>query len=462
MQSDSKAGGFDAKGMEVQEARECLIRVEDDKHSNGSTSDDKQGNSSVLPSRQNSEDATGEPKTRQRSYTFDGDGIKAPFSIPGPERVSGAQAKQGLVARHSSVEIGFEGRPQLVTRSSQGRILTELLEFDTEGNMSRRKAGGFRPHSPSDEDSRESSPRPSMLIMRRSMENVRRASFKSERGSANHSFAAAAEAAVAAANNAVLEADSHATLLSQARVPKMLDPFGGKLVCPDWPWTARRDVLTYLGWDVAEFLDIADEASLVAREINFEQPLLVAQAQSDAIIRHLDRLASKGKLAAPECFILTADQQVNHNGVLLDKPEDVGRAAEYLAQFSNNSVSTVSALVLTHYPSKRRVEGLEEATIHFLPIPKPIIEQIVRDSPSVLSAAGGLVVASPLMLRFIDRIAGTLDCVLGLPVALVGRLAAELKGILEQSDPLHAEGKTDSELASSTEEAAAGDEKEHK
>jgi len=69
------------------------------------------------------------------------------------------------------------------------------------------------------------------------------------------------------------------------------------------------------------------------------------------------------------------------------------------------------------------------------------------------------------MLRFIDKISGTLDSVLGLPVALVGRLVAELKRGLdrqEQSDLLQAEGKTDSELAASTEEAAAGDEKGHK
>jgi septum formation protein len=131
-----------------------------------------------------------------------------------------------------------------------------------------------------------------------------------------------------------------------------------------------------------------------------------------------------------EKLILTADQIVLFEQQIREKPESEQQAREYLESYSEKSVSTVSAVVITHYPSGIQSSGFDIASINWNLLPSDVIAEVVAER-EIFSCAGGFRIEDPLLQPFIHSIDGSFDSVLGLPVKLVINLVAEVLSYLD-------------------------------
>merc|ERR1712113_594745 len=102
--------------------------------------------------------------------------------------------------------------------------------------------------------------------------------------------------------------------------------------------------------------------------------LLLATAKNDALVEGLldpkitkgsddpDETDEKYNLTLPNeleenmkkegCIVLTGDQVVTHSKSILEKPDNIEQAKEFLKRYAEEPPSTVGSVVLTHLPSK--------------------------------------------------------------------------------------------------------------
>jgi septum formation protein len=167
----------------------------------------------------------------------------------------------------------------------------------------------------------------------------------------------------------------------------------------------------------------------------------LGQAKMDHLVREIQAGNCQDDLPTPtntdatikSWIVLTGDQVVTCNGEILEKPESIEQARDFVARYAHHPPSTVGSCVLTHIPSGVSVAGVDTATIHFLKtIPADLIDRLVQDDAPVLSCAGGLMVEHPLVKEYIKGIDGTEDSVMGLSKDLVLQLLKELSEKLKE------------------------------
>jgi septum formation protein len=151
-----------------------------------------------------------------------------------------------------------------------------------------------------------------------------------------------------------------------------------------------------------------------------ELPIKIAEAKAQAIIEQL-----KNANDTTEKLILTADQIVLFDQTIREKPESEKEAMEFLSSYRESSVSTVSAIAITHYPSGIQSSGFDIATIHWNDIPEDVIKKVVEEK-EIFSCAGGFRIEDPLLQPYIHSIDGSFDSVLGLPIKLMVNLIMEV------------------------------------
>ena len=184
-----------------------------------------------------------------------------------------------------------------------------------------------------------------------------------------------------------------------------------------------------------------DERAIGDRSIGSnpkELVLTLGKAKADHLIQGLmDKAQEIEDLKLPdvgeEWIVLTADQVVTHSGCILEKPDDLEQAEDFVSRYSVSPPSTVGSVVLTHLPSLIQVSGIDTSQINFNPTVSQcnLIERLVEEGAPVLKCAGGLMVEHPLVKEHIKGIDGTEDSVMGLSKDLVLRLLQELKEKLD-------------------------------
>ncbi len=200
----------------------------------------------------------------------------------------------------------------------------------------------------------------------------------------------------------------------------------------------RKLILKEMGIDFQLLVRPIDEQSLGDRS---GQPsdlvLTLAKAKAAYLIDGiLEEELSELQLPEREegWIVLTGDQVVTHNNNILEKPEDIAQAKQYVEGYAKNAPRTVGSCVLTHIPSMIQVSGVDTATIIFKPSVAEcdLIDRLVEDGAPVLSCAGGLMVEHPLVKEHIQGIDGTEDSVMGLSKQLVGDLLVALRDKLRK------------------------------
>ena len=188
-----------------------------------------------------------------------------------------------------------------------------------------------------------------------------------------------------------------------------------------------------------------------------ELVLLVAHAKMDRLVHELQQEEPPDEVVniEQECVVLTGDQVVLCRNTILEKPDSVAEAQNFVEMYVTHPPSTIGSCVLYHHPSGIRVSGTDTATIYFnattlganasssrsedgtpppptttIPAAHALITDLLALNQPVLSCAGGLMIEHPLVQRHILSIEGTEDSVMGLSKQLVLTLFEELQGKL--------------------------------
>lgn len=197
----------------------------------------------------------------------------------------------------------------------------------------------------------------------------------------------------------------------------------------------RKLILSEMNIPFHKLVREIDERSVGDRskDAPSELVLLLAKAKMDHLIDEIQAGNCSGDLPAGltsnnEWVVLTGDQVVTHDGNILEKPDSIVQAKQFVEGYARSPCGTVGSCVLTHLPSGIQVSGVDTATIYFKPtITGEIIDKLLELDAPVLSCAGGLMIEHPLTRQHIDHIDGTEDSVMGLSKDLVTRLLGELR-----------------------------------
>ena len=130
-------------------------------------------------------------------------------------------------------------------------------------------------------------------------------------------------------------------------------------------------------------------------------------------------------LAARGALLITGDQVVvADGGRILEKPEDEAEARAFIDSYGRDPPRTVGSLVVTDAASGQQWSAVDEACVHFSPIPDDVVDQLLEEG-DVYYCAGGLMVEHPLVQPYVQRMDGSMDSIMGLCIATLEKLLDE-------------------------------------
>lgn len=200
---------------------------------------------------------------------------------------------------------------------------------------------------------------------------------------------------------------------------------------------SRRYVLEAGGYTIGDVIKprtdekaIGDRSSAArARDL----VVLIGNAKADDV---LEQVAMKRKsnpdssdtssMGLSYGIILTGDQVVCWSDEIMEKPVDAEEAKRFIQRFHLHPVRTVGSIVLTNCISNKRVEGVDNCTIHFSEIPEHVIDQMVAEG-EVMYCCGALMIEHPLIRPYIRSIDGSEAAVRGIDLDHLARLINELR-----------------------------------
>lgn len=130
-------------------------------------------------------------------------------------------------------------------------------------------------------------------------------------------------------------------------------------------------------------------------------------------------------------LVLSADTVVVLDGEILGKPKDVQENKHYLSRLSARTHQVITAVCLVEADTGRFVTDCDTALVTFASLSDTEMDQYVATHEG-LDKAGGYGVQGGAS-RFVAKIDGAFDTVMGLPVALVERLLLEQGWWVERS-----------------------------
>jgi len=124
-------------------------------------------------------------------------------------------------------------------------------------------------------------------------------------------------------------------------------------------------------------------------------------------------------------ILITTDTVVYCNNKIIEKPKDKKEAEKFLRLYIKYPAKTVTAILATNTINKKQKHGIDIATIWFHTIPKEIIKQLANQE-RVLTCAGGFYIDDPVLQKYVLKIDGTIESIIGLPIELTEKLIAEV------------------------------------
>ncbi len=176
----------------------------------------------------------------------------------------------------------------------------------------------------------------------------------------------------------------------------------------------RKRVLEDMGYTFEVMYARIDEKAIRLPDPK-ELTLALARAKSDAI---------HPRIKEP-VLLITSDQVVVCDGVVREKPENEKQAREFLQSYAEYPAETVTAVLVMNTKTGRRAEGVDIAKVWFRPIPKHIIEKAIYNK-DIRNCAGGFSIIDPLLKKYILRIEGERESVIGLPKKLAKELMHQI------------------------------------
>lgn len=152
----------------------------------------------------------------------------------------------------------------------------------------------------------------------------------------------------------------------------------------------------------------------------------LAHAKAEAILAKLalNPSTKQRKKSDVPVLLITADQVVVHEGVILEKPKSAEEARRVIRGYTRSPAITVGSILVTNLATGVRVGGVDKAEVYFNAIPEEVIEALVEEG-SVFYSAGGLLVEHPLVSPLVEAMVGSMDSVMGMSKELAKSLISQ-------------------------------------
>jgi septum formation protein len=150
----------------------------------------------------------------------------------------------------------------------------------------------------------------------------------------------------------------------------------------------------------------------------------------DAVRALARRKAEAVARSRPGATVVGADTVIELDGALLGKPVDADEARAMLRSLAGRSHLVHTGVAVVRAGTGRACDGAATTTVLFRPISAAEIDAYVR-SGEPFGKAGAYAIQGGAE-RFVLRVDGDLDNVVGLPMRLVARLLDELAAALRE------------------------------
>jgi septum formation protein len=160
------------------------------------------------------------------------------------------------------------------------------------------------------------------------------------------------------------------------------------------------------------------------KAIRFSDPRELVMALGKAKAEALLKGEQATEIRDQRSLILTGDQVVVCNDVILEKPESAEQARAFINSYPLHSPRTVGSCIITDPVTSQQWCAIDEATVHFRPFPAETVDALI-DEGEVFYCAGGLMVEHTLVAPYIEKMEGSMDTLMGLSKATVERLLGE-------------------------------------
>ena len=128
-------------------------------------------------------------------------------------------------------------------------------------------------------------------------------------------------------------------------------------------------------------------------------------------------------------FAVTSDQVALYKGEVREKPDTEEEAFQYLSDYSDSTVSTVSGIVVADVRRSLQAEGTWWTSTAFSTISDEVKRRVIARK-YVMSCAGGFVVEDEELASLRSFVQGTQEEVQGMSVSVFAKLLAELEGVV--------------------------------
>jgi septum formation protein len=178
----------------------------------------------------------------------------------------------------------------------------------------------------------------------------------------------------------------------------------------------RRELLERAGY---QFTVVSVQISEIPDEnLNLEEQVQdLAIRKGMACVDEHNLFGSQGKI------LLSADTVVALNGKMLGKPKDQNENREYLRRLSGQSHQVITAISLLDLETGQGSVDHDLSVIHFRTLSDAEIDEYVRTGEG-LDKAGGYGIQGAAG-KFVDKLEGDFENVVGLPLALLQKMLKE-------------------------------------
>jgi septum formation protein len=177
----------------------------------------------------------------------------------------------------------------------------------------------------------------------------------------------------------------------------------------------------------ARRINLLKQVGLIFKSINSEFKELETEYHNP-IKLVLHNAENKASIVAKKYFneiVIGADTIVVLKGKIMNKPENLKRAKQFLGELSGNTHTVYTGLCVIDTLQNKKIESYEKTRVKFRNIPKDEIEYYVKNYKP-LDKAGSYGIQDDFGCLFIKKITGDYYNVVGLPLV---NLFAILKGL---------------------------------
>jgi septum formation protein len=142
----------------------------------------------------------------------------------------------------------------------------------------------------------------------------------------------------------------------------------------------------------------------------------------------LELAQTKGALATHNikhpALIISGDSLVTCGNEIRGKPTSTAEARRYLRSYNEQPATTHSAICIHNTATGKVALGVDRADIYLKELNEEIISIVINEG-TIFHCCGAVAIEHPLLSPFVDRIEGTLDSIMGMPLKLTEDLITQ-------------------------------------